>query len=141
MRGIKFRAWGKEKKQMFEVVNIALKFDGVDDNPYHYISTMGGGFSWTEDRDKLILMQYIGLKDKNDKEIYEGDIGININNQDGYGNMIVKFGEHDTSTDYYKDTAHGFYLQSSKEILALSKYFCKNNYEIIGNIYENPELL
>jgi uncharacterized phage protein (TIGR01671 family) len=83
------------------------------------------------------INQYTELKDKNEKEIYEGDIITK------YGiPTIVMFGIYD---NYSHDPemlveGNGFYLQhiNSNEI---SKFVYMGSEEIIGNIYENPELL
>jgi len=70
------------------------------------------------------LMQYTGLKDKNGVEIYEGDMCHFKNRYDGeYTNAIV----------YYKN---GFYLDDG-----LHGIWDAEDCGVIGNIYENPELL
>mgnify|MGYP001233689767 FL=1 len=76
-----------------------------------------------------ILMQYTGLKDKNGKEIYEGDI---IRESDGDGGYIY------AKVVYYKDGFMGKEKGFEPEY-PISDF--KNETEVIGNIYENPELL
>jgi len=72
-----------------------------------------------------VIMQYIGLKDKNKKEIYEGDIVLFPNNKKIH---IV---------DFYQS---GFVLKSVDGRIII--YNIKSQHvEVIGNIYENPELL
>ncbi|MDM0974723.1 hypothetical protein G6Z18_14740 [Clostridium perfringens] len=80
------------------------------------------------------LMQYTGLKDKNGKEIYEGDIlSIKIYSGDKViveGKTVVEF----------KDGCFGVIWGYDKAFLSLNSFF-KAKFEVIGNIYENPELL
>ena len=77
--------------------------------------------------------QYTGLKDKNGKEIYEGDI-VNCKARIDSANMVVIWEEG------------GFHLvlcEKYKNYLPLTGYYCIRNFEkeVIGNIYENPELI
>lgn len=74
---------------------------------------------------KEIWMQYTGLKDKNGKEIYEGDIVRNEN--DKKPNQKIIF-------------ARGMFCLDDEDS-PLWKYNPKNFWEIVGNVYENPELL
>ena len=124
MREIKFRAWHKEKKIMGEVLGIDILhkeifFSNEDADCYEH----------TDFKD-IELMQYTGLKDKNEKEIYEGDI---LKLRDNHGIQLVK----------YHDEWSAFIVESQKDtsVGVLGLYFDKEDFEIIGNAYENPELL
>lgn len=108
---------------------------GID----NYITTMIEVFPET-------VGEYTCLKDKNDKMIFEGDIVKN-----GWcflkGNSIVRFGEyksHDSSNDY--QCGHlGFYLEYisdfNKRAVRKDIMYFANKCEIIGNVFDNPELL
>jgi uncharacterized phage protein (TIGR01671 family) len=110
MREIKFRVWHYNEMVYFEPQDSwqALKyhFDECDDRP-----------EW--------LMQYTGLKDKNGKEIYEGDI---LNN--GY---TVNYDILYNCGCCNDDTGIGFVLSDSHTAF--------DDLEVVGNIWGNPELL
>lgn len=81
-------------------------------------------FSYLE-KQNATLMQYTGLKDKNGKEIYEGFV---LRIPDSTTTMEVKW-ENIVWTDQGTIAGFGKFL------------FSPDQYEIIGNIYENPELI
>lgn len=116
-REIKFRAWTNNSW-----INEGMLYDYQD-------TTYVESFGFNEE--ELPLMQYTGLKDKNDIEIYEGDIL-------DAGDRIVKVvwhkyaGQWDTDFIKYKGE------QSSN---GLFNSDWKYRTTVIGNIYENPELL
>lgn len=127
MREIKFRAWLKEERKM---VNVETLFIGIN--------RLCFGNSKTEDlffRDfeEVELMQYTGLKDKNGKEIYDGDI------------VLVESGG--TSTWYktvikFKEGAFIASLIDGEDyIYIFNRGFDSNDFEILGNVYENKNLL
>lgn len=117
MREIKFRAWHKEKEEMI-YDNFSVSYNGIPHDPF--------GFQ------PLEIMQYTGLKDKNGVEIYEGDILSRTVYKDWKSCDVVFFSEKEAR---YK-------LLHNNEI-GKEKYFVEDigEFEVIGNIYENPELL
>jgi uncharacterized phage protein (TIGR01671 family) len=136
-RVIKFRVWDKDEEKMDYNVGlvgnrILFEYGDIesDDSSVEAISYV----DIDEHNEKYFeIMQYTGLKDKNDKEIYEGDI---IEITWSYDKSIHKF-------KVYYDCENAYY--SLKEIgrddLDVLCGYSKGQIEVIGNIYENPELL
>jgi uncharacterized phage protein (TIGR01671 family) len=112
-REIKFRAYSKEQNKVFTVVKINWVSFAVWFKETDFIGNLG--------EHDTILLEYTGLNDKNGKEIYEGDI-VALKGSTG----IVKYGKHHPS----------FFIERN---CYLEKYW--DGLEVIGNIYENPELL
>lgn len=131
MKTIKFRAWDKENKKMIDSVGL-LPFQTViipdgerkvgDMGAYQkmYIYKEPKGFE---------VMQFTGLCDKNGTEIYEGDIVEWIIYPDD--SEVVKL------RDSVTFSSACFKLEKRIELL----FMRMPHIEIIGNIYENPELL
>jgi len=86
---------------------------------------------------KLVLMQYTGLKDKNGKEIYEGDI---VEAYDGTRD-VVKIGRYNVDVAEYGCPVCGVYTNSGIVYHALFGWDWAGEVKVIGNIYENPELV
>jgi len=80
--------------------------------------------------DKETVGQYTGLHDKNGKEIYEGDI-VKIDCP------TMKL----TGKIKYSEMSAMFYIHDEIEDIEETLWYQKEEYEVIGNIYENPELL
>ena len=171
MREIKFRAWDKRNREMIDWETIAV-FDMAESLTLVDIIT---------DKDEdFVVMQFTGLRDKNGKEIYEGDIvcdnyaenypsdareyvrehggeleGINKNYRVCFGGFIDNIDGYADVPEWEKNEMSivGWYLQeeTGRVSLAGALYHSFGNYssfrtnkiyhEVVGNIYENPELL
>lgn len=125
----KYRAWDKETKTMLDVSLIDFKKSVLVGEHWDFGETNFINF------DDINLMQSTGLYDKNGKEIFEGDIiRYNID--------VVDIKRHPTFGFYtVLDGREGFFGDgmSIDDFEEDAKEFSKTA-EIIGNIYENPEL-
>lgn len=125
-REIKLRAWDKKNKDMFNVQGFDMYEVQNDDKEYD-----------VRGKDDIILMQFTGLKDKKGQEIYEGDI-LHVKDC-GFDFMgIVEWSKRVCSFEIYDKFSY-----KPKQIGYGKRYQFDDttNFEIIGNIYENPELL
>ena len=126
---MKYRAWDKEFKEMVQVNALVLDEQVIK-------ATYKNGNVVKEDMKNYELMQSTGLFDKNGKEIFEGDIITN-------GQNVMCMKRHNTL---------GFYVEKKGKVEFIADCAVLEDFEedakeiadsleIIGNIYENPELL
>lgn len=121
----KFRAWNKTWEEMGEVRRIRF----YDKGSVSTVLVKCNGEAKNLTKDEVIIMQSTGLRDKNGKEIFEGDILFGHAGEDFW--EIVEF-----------DIEEGKWIRKDiwyNSKLDLSDY--NESMEIVGNIYENPELL
>ena len=129
MRTIKFRAWDVVNKKMTLVLH--LRHNGSEAEVLEKDGdTHGHILHFSKGKDPIgfgYLMQFTGLTDKNGKEIYEGDIVVKYHTE-----TKKEIGNHHQPVKvHWSGHNCGWNLRGVKTIY----------YEVIGNIYENSELL
>ena len=118
----KYRVWNKELQTMLDVSLIDFKKGVLVGEHWEFGETNFMSF------DEIVLMQSTGLLDKNGKEILEGDI---LGTKDGLLNGVVEY-----RSDLGMWTNSLIRYNNFERLCTVA-----NSREIIGNIYENPELL
>lgn len=127
MREIKFRAWDENKKMTYFELSFDVIKDGINRSCYLREAIRKGCH--------YELMQYTGLKDRNGKEIYEGDI---IQYRDYSGPVPITPGSKFPTTKSIVNSPENMF---EGILLKGNGYGEPKDIEVIGNIYENPELI
>lgn len=130
-RVLKFRIWDKKKNKFVHEnrdKDYLLDFEGNIVFP----DTVGE-LHKRVDFCHLIIQQFTGLSDKNGVEIYEGDILENNLNHPDY-----KFGTIIFDEIY---SLFGIKYDGLTRTVKTDKYECASRFEVVGNLFQNPELL
>ncbi|CYU90401.1 phage protein [Streptococcus suis] len=138
----KFRAWDKASHAWRHDIYIGL--DGLAKD-----LSRTGEEPFELPLDDVIIMQSTGLFDINGKEIFEGDVFtcLDDDNNPIYENIVVKFGQHtNMDTVFEREPVYiGLYIEGQRGTATfdVDRMYndCEGRLTIIGNIYENPELV
>jgi len=141
MKEIKFRAWDEELHTFFYFTLKELWVEGCETQLAELSDSKH--LSLNTDFPYKNIKQYTGLKDKNGKEIYEGDIIKSVSH------MVALMTGRRTGniktfiySVVYDSADLVWYVVEKNGNRSRAKYYLQNNtVEIIGNVYENPELM
>lgn len=133
MREIKFRAWNNVKKEWVHTTDGACNILGE-------MILLGGWMHGVklEELNDIIVEQFTGLRDKNGKEIYDGDIVSAILGTQGCGAINRKERSFNFVINWFKN---GFEWSGLSPHDRYRFYPGFDKCEVIGNIHDNPELL
>lgn len=140
MRELKFKAWHKKHRQMEYCLPVEILLGGT---PQEHAKIITDG--------TYEIMQFTGLKDKNDVEIYEGDILEGLDDDNDSFRLTVEwrdvtpdtFTEHGWGAKTYQldEFTEKVYEDEAGWLSDESAPGFWHTYEVIGTIYEDPELL
>lgn len=125
---LRFRAWLKKKQEMDNEID---HISWLEDELY----CIGDGITYMVSAEDLVLMQSTGLKDKNGKEIFEGDVLEIEDEGEVLGNAKLTWDNEQAV--FMIEAVSVDDIAPFHEILSDESY----SYRVVGNVYENPELL
>ena len=131
-RPIKFRAWDKKENRMCSVCDLNWVNDNIITHlPCARIDEKDPNWPWRTPGKEIELMQFTGLKDKNGKEIYEGDIVRTSNEAWSPYEVVCR-----PPTFYFDSISPNI-----KKYNTGMGHIASGDCEVIGNVHETPELL
>lgn len=151
-RDIKFRAWNGRAKQMAQYVT-AIQMGDTQGTPSSVnVIVNGHNETWEVEHDKVELLQYTGLKDKNGREIYEGDLfehrfGYTVFDDPPHAEMGTEYGVVTFDNGQFGVKIQGLGVYNLCGLLSQDGHLDNMPKDdlfvmkIAGNIHSNPELL
>ena len=136
MRDIKYKGWNTEQNIMYSEKELGQDELTIDPDGRGFVNVCSSDKKFSEYYSHILPLQYTSLKDKNEFDIYDGDI---IKCTDGADEIDIR--DSDTGVGCVEwNYTYGFWSISKIEN-GLGDILQKGYIEIIGNKYENPELL
>lgn len=129
MKMLKFRVWDKVNKKMIDALELTSEGYKMRFNLEERTS------------DDIVWLQFTGLHDKNGKEIYEGDIINDWEGNDCVVTWIFEWGMYASLFSHEYSNYKSHCIDSIDETMFWTFPIENKEASIIGNIYENPELL
>lgn len=145
----KFRAWNKLSNEMKDVISLNINYEFPDcsnvileTNTFDNIKTHNNPITCANGFNNVVLMQCTGLKGKNGKLIYEGDIVNQIYEDETIYKCEVVYNNCSFQLKHIEDKNKN-YINTPMYCYAINYlgHYTEKRLEVIGNIYENPELL